>query len=171
MLPLDGDPAPFFTSEFNETFATFSPDGQWLAYVSNQNGYDGVYVRPYPGPEPATPISDGGASPVWSLDGRQIYYVQAGVLWAVDVIRGEELQPGRPAPHIDPWTGGTAPVRDYDVFADDSFVKRVLDDDGRSDLERFGATELQVIDLERFGATELQVILNWTEELKARVPN
>ena len=49
-------------------------------------------------------------------------------------------------------------MRSYDVFPDGSFVTSVRDDDGRSNLERFGATELHVI-------------LKWTEELKARLPN
>ena len=61
--------APFFTSEANESHATFSPDGRWLAYVSDQSGRFEVYVRPYPGPEPATLISgDGGQSPAWSVE-------------------------------------------------------------------------------------------------------
>ena len=79
--------------------ATFSPDGQWLAYEAQ----GGIYVRPYPGLEPATLISDAGHAPAWSPNGREIYYRQAGVLWAVDVTPGDEFQAGRPAPFIDPW--------------------------------------------------------------------
>ena len=55
VLPTDGTPAPFFTSEGFESYATFSPDGEWLAY----NGPGGIYVRPYPAAEPATLIADG----------------------------------------------------------------------------------------------------------------
>ena len=78
--------------------ATFSPDGQWFAYEAQ----GGIYVRPSTGPEPATLISDGGVAPAWSPDGREIYYRQAGVLWAVDVTPGDEFQAGRPAPLINP---------------------------------------------------------------------
>ena len=60
VLPPDGEPAPFFTSDETERWATFSPDGRWLAYVSGQTGESEVYVRPYPGPVPATRISSGG---------------------------------------------------------------------------------------------------------------
>ncbi len=158
VLPPDGGPAPFLTSEANERFPTFSPDGNWLAYTSNQSGRREVYVRPYPGPEPATLISgDGGGSPAWSPDGRQIYYNQGTVLMAVDVTAGDEFQVGRSAPLIHPWTFTIAPVRGYDVFPDGSFEIAVLDDD-RSLLEQFGVTEFHVI-------------LNFFEELKERVGN
>ena len=159
VLPPDGDPTPFFTSEATEQFPTFSPDGNWLAYTSNQSGRREVYVRPYPGPEPATLISgDGGTNPAWSPDGRQIYYIQpAGVLMAVDVTPGDEFQAGRAAPLIDPWTFSFTPVRGYDLFPDGSFVIAVADDD-RSRLEQFGVTEFHVI-------------LNFFEVLKARVGN
>jgi len=159
VLPPDGSPAPFFTSEENETYATFSPDGQWLAYVSDRSERREVYVRPYPGPEPATQISNLGRAPVWSPDGRKIYYRRPGVLMAVDVTPGDEFQVGPPVPFIDPWTFiGSARVRGYDVFPDGSFVAYTRENDGLSELERFGATELHVI-------------LNFFEELKARVPN
>ncbi len=74
---------------------------------------------------------------------------------AVDVTPGDEFQAGRPAPLIDPWTFGIAPVRGYDVFPDGSFVIGVADDE-RSYFEQFGATEFHVI-------------LNFFEELKERV--
>ncbi len=158
VLPPDGSPAPFFTSEATEEYPTFSPDGNWLAYTSNQSGRFEVYVRPYPGPEPATQISgNGGDNVAWSPDGRQIYYVQGGVLWAVDVTPGDEFQAGRPAPLIDPWPLGSQPVRRYDLFPDGSFVIWVEDDD------RSGS--------EQFGVTEFHVILNFFEELKERVGN
>ena len=117
-------------------------------------------MRPYPGPGPATLISDGGVSPAWSPDGLQIYFLRApGVLWAVDVTPGDEFQAGRPTPLIDPWPSGQSwPVRNYDVFPDGSFVFPGRDDDVRTPEERFGAAELHVI-------------LNWFEVLKERVPN
>ena len=65
VLPPDGSPAPFFTSEANESHATFSPDGRWLAYVSDQSGRFEVYVRPYPGPG----ASDADLRRRWSESG------------------------------------------------------------------------------------------------------
>ena len=160
VLPPGGSPAPFFTATSAVRYPSFSPDGEWLAYTSDESGRQEVYVRPYPGPEPATQISgDGGTNVAWSPDGRQIYYVspQPSVLMAVDVTPGDEFRAGRPAPLIDPWTFFREPTRGYDVFPDGSFVIAVEDDD-RSVFERLGTTEFQVI-------------LNWFEELKERVPN
>ena len=160
VLPPDGDPAPLFTSENDEFHAAFSHDGQWLAYASDRSGRPEVYVRPYPGPGPATRISvDGGMCPLWSPDGRQIYYAWRGVLVAVDVTPGvgADFQRGRPAPLIEPWTSMCAPVRAYDVFPDGSFVTTVAVDEGSP--------------VERFKTTEIQVVLNWFEELKARGGN
>ena len=127
----------------------------------------------YSGPEPATLISgDGGTNAAWSPDGRQIYYRQPsgpGVLMAVDVTPGDEFQAGRPALLIDPWTSNYGPVRAYDVFPDGSFVTVVRD----QDISQAGGDGGSILSrrLEQFGATELHVVLNFFEELKARVPN
>ncbi len=154
MLPPDGDPARFFTSEEFESYATFSPDGEWLAYAAP----GGIYVRPYPGAEPATLISDGGTAPVWSPDGLQIFYRESQVLWAVDVTPGDDFQVGRPVSLIDPWVGGTTPSRMYDVFSDGSFVRPVPDPN--ESVEDRQAT---------LRATELHIVLNWVEVLKQRM--
>jgi serine/threonine-protein kinase len=53
-----------------------SPDGKWIAYESDESGTFQVYVRPFPGPGPRYAVTvDGGESPVWSPDGRKLYYV------------------------------------------------------------------------------------------------
>ena len=63
MVPLTGDakPFPFLASEFNETGASFSPDGKWVVYLSNESGRDELYVVPFPGPGGKWQISTGGA--------------------------------------------------------------------------------------------------------------
>ena len=161
ILPPDGDPAPFFTSEDFERWAAFSPDGRWLAYASNRSGRNEVYVRPYPGPDPPTLISvDGGVEPAWSPDGRRIYYIQPGedrvLLMNVEVTPGDPFQVGRPVPLLDtfPRTFMFSPARGYDVMADGSIVLA---------LPRYDADLLQ-----NHGAAELHVILNWFEELRQR---
>jgi Tol biopolymer transport system component/predicted Ser/Thr protein kinase len=78
ILPLSGDrkPFPFLRSEFSERGAQFSPDGNWLAFVSNESGRFEVYVAPFPGPGAKLQIStSGGNSPRWRRDGREIFYV------------------------------------------------------------------------------------------------
>ena len=78
VLPLDGERRPFQFRETAATFqlgGTFSPDGGWVAYFSNESGRTEVYVSPFPGPGRATQIStEGGWDPRWSRDGKEIFY-------------------------------------------------------------------------------------------------
>ena len=72
-----GDPKsarPWFETPFRETAAAFSPDGRWVAYVSQESGAYEVFVRPYPGPGAGIKISEDAAEPLWSRDGRTLYY-------------------------------------------------------------------------------------------------
>jgi serine/threonine-protein kinase len=83
-MPIDGDeksgwnPGPaklFVEGSFIQVLSTFSPDGHWLAYASNESGMYEVYVRPFPGPGGRWQISAGGGSwPEWSRDGKQLFY-------------------------------------------------------------------------------------------------
>jgi serine/threonine protein kinase/Tol biopolymer transport system component len=77
---------PFRTTTFNETYATFSPDGHWLAFASDELGQFEVYVVPYPGPGPTCKVSIGGGSePRWSADGRELFYRRGTTAMVVDV--------------------------------------------------------------------------------------
>ena len=68
---------PFVTTSFNELSARFSPDGKWVAYTSDESGITQVYVKPFPGPGPRVSVSiDGGENPVWSRDGRRLFYAK-----------------------------------------------------------------------------------------------
>jgi Tol biopolymer transport system component len=61
---------------FNEPRASFSPDGRWLAYQSNESGKAEIYVQAFPNPGRKWQIStDGGIEPVWSPDGKELFYV------------------------------------------------------------------------------------------------
>jgi eukaryotic-like serine/threonine-protein kinase len=77
VLPLDGDhtPRPLIATRFNEQEGIFSPDGKWLAFVSNESGTDDVYVQPF-GREGLRSVvsSGGGVRPMWSHDGKSLYY-------------------------------------------------------------------------------------------------
>lgn len=71
----ESGPAAVVQSAFLETNATFSPDGQWLAYSSNETGRTEVYVAPYPpGAQRWRVSAGGGREPVWSPDGRALFY-------------------------------------------------------------------------------------------------
>jgi Tol biopolymer transport system component len=70
-----GQPKPFVNSAFSEAEPAFSPDGRWLAYVSDESGSYEAYVRPFPGPGGKWQISTGGGVlPKWSSNGKELFY-------------------------------------------------------------------------------------------------
>ena len=70
-----GEPKPFVNSTSIELEPSFSPDGRWLAYMSNESGSYEVYVRPFPGPGGKWQISTGGGLyPKWSRNGKELFY-------------------------------------------------------------------------------------------------
>jgi len=82
-LPLDGDRKPFqVVAHGANTFAidgALSPDGHWLAYASNESGQAEVYVVPFRGGQGKWQISqNGGNGPLWSKDGKTLYYANLG---------------------------------------------------------------------------------------------
>jgi serine/threonine protein kinase len=73
----DTKPVPYLQTEFREGAGQFSPDGQWVAYESEESGRREVYVRPFPSGAGKWRISsNGGERPRWRSDGRELYYLQ-----------------------------------------------------------------------------------------------
>jgi Tol biopolymer transport system component len=77
MLPLGGGKAePLFAANFPETDGQFSPDGEWIAYVSRESGREEVFLAPRGDPAKRQQVSvDGGGQPRWSRDGREIFFI------------------------------------------------------------------------------------------------
>ncbi|UCE41095.1 MAG: protein kinase [Candidatus Aminicenantes bacterium] len=154
IMKIDGDrkPEPFLHSRFNETQPLFSPDGRWIAYVTDESGRDEVYVQPYPGPGDLIPIStDGGMEPVWSPDGKVLYYrdVSGNKMMAVSFITEPELRVGKPQLLFEgKYYGGAPWGRNYDISPDGTRFIMITDE---SQSEK---------------PTQINVILNWSEELK-----
>jgi serine/threonine-protein kinase len=72
----DREARPYLATEFAEASPMISPDGSWLAYQSNESGRFEIYVRPFPDGGGRIPISNaGGIEPLWSRDGRELFYV------------------------------------------------------------------------------------------------
>jgi Tol biopolymer transport system component len=77
-LATGGAGKPYATSSFSEYRGTFSPDGRWLAYQSNESGRSEVYVQAFPEPGRKWQVStQGGGSPSWTRGGGQLFYVAA----------------------------------------------------------------------------------------------
>jgi Tol biopolymer transport system component len=95
----DGPPELVLKSAFSVFGAQMSPDGRWLAYVSNESGRNEIYVEPFRRPGERVRVSgDGGRTPKWRGDGREIFYRSGGTLMAVDVREGASgLEVGTPA--------------------------------------------------------------------------
>ena len=153
----DGSASEFLATPANESMAMFSPDGQWLAYVSNQSGQDEVYVRPYPQGSQRLISDGGGTAPIWSRNGQELYYRSlSGNLMAVPIQTSPSFVPGR-LRELFPVggvlrTSGNATAYDIDVSGERFImVSQAETPDGSS-------------------SQRINVVLNWFEELKARVP-
>ncbi|HLF15175.1 MAG TPA: protein kinase [Bacteroidota bacterium] len=102
VLPSDTTvkPFPYFASEFDETFAQFSPDGRWIAYASNESGRSDVYVQSFPRAGGRWQVSvDGGSQPRWRGDGGELYYIAPDLkLMAVEIRPGASFDYGLAKP-------------------------------------------------------------------------
>jgi hypothetical protein len=154
VVNLRGDPKPraVVNTPAFEGGADFSPDGRWLAYASDESGQMQVYLRPFPGPDRKSPVStQGGSSPRWSKDGKELFYRSGNRMMAVEVATDHELTLSRPQVLFEQRYafGRTVTGANYDVAADS---------------QRF------VMVKEEAGAGRFNLVLNWTEELKRLVP-
>ena len=147
---------PFLRTPFNEGGPVFSPDGHWIAYISDESGRPEIYVQPYPGPGGKWQIStEGGNEPAWNRNGRELFYRSGNKMMAVEVTTQPTFSAGKPKAlfegqyvPVSPGLTGTA----YDVSADGQRFLMVKE------------TEASI------SATQINVVLNWFEELKRRAP-
>jgi len=151
--PCDRKARSFLKTPANETAPKFSPDGHWLAYVSDESGRFEVYVQPYPGPGGKWQIStDGGTEPVWNPSGGELFYRADERMMAVPVTRRPGFSAGKPAVLFEgTWLPTPATLPNYDVSPD-----------GKRFLMLKPADEEQ-------GDRQIVVVQNWFEELKRRM--
>jgi dipeptidyl aminopeptidase/acylaminoacyl peptidase len=92
------EPTAFLQTEFDEGVGRFSPDGRWMAYVSNESGICEVYVQPFPPSGGKYQVSmNGGEQPVWRSDGKELFYLTPdGMLMAVPIDGTSPLELGSP---------------------------------------------------------------------------
>jgi eukaryotic-like serine/threonine-protein kinase len=162
VLPMDGDrkARSLLASRFAETGADFSPDGQWLAYSSNESGHWDVHVRSYPSLRTKQIIAR-GMSPIWRRDGKELFYLvpEAGAavrtsVMAVPVRTQPALSFGTPRRLFGGRYGRVFPARSYDVTADGM---------------KFLMAEFN--EAPAVPVTDIVLVLNWFEELKGRGVN
>jgi Tol biopolymer transport system component/predicted Ser/Thr protein kinase len=93
----DGKASPYLETEFNEGEPSFSPDGKWISYVSNESGKNEIYVRSFPDTGGKWQISTAsGEDPLWSRDGTEIFYDSGTKLIAVPVKTAPAFEAGTP---------------------------------------------------------------------------
>jgi serine/threonine protein kinase len=150
VLPFTGGRKPFayVHTEFNETFPRISPDGRWLAYQSSESKRREIYVVSFPQPGGKWPVSNGGGrAPVWSRDGRELYYYSAdNKIMAVEVKPGDQFQFGVPKA---------------------LFTVRFSFDAGRFEVNKDGRFLLPAL-VEQDASAPITVVLNWPELLKKK---
>jgi Tol biopolymer transport system component len=153
-----GEPIPFVNSRFNELTPAFSPDGRWLAYASDESGTSlEVYVRPYPGPGGKWQISTGGGvEPVWSLNGRELFY---------KALNGTNIMAVSYTASADTFRSGTPQLASPSEMTS---VGPSYNFSPHPDGQRFAV--LKAPDTGTSGTTRIDIVLNWLEELKEKVP-
>ena len=144
--------------------AVFSPDGRWVAYASQEGrALSAVYVQPFPPTGAKYQISknaDVGHHPMWSPDGTELWFgmgVGVAPLNAVRITTQPSFTVGEAMPVPRPFQGAVPSLeRPYDISRDGQHFLGLID----AAQTPSGAP----------AAPQIQVVLNWFEELKARVP-
>jgi Tol biopolymer transport system component len=142
---------PFLQTDADEMQAKFSPDGKWVAYVSNESGRSEVYIRPFPPAAGKWQVStDGGIQPHWRADGDELFYLSSDHrLMSVEVNTSDSnFEHRSPTALFSTRVGGIDTPGDfYDVTHDGKrFILNTLVAEG--------------------AYTPITVMLNWTGEVK-----
>ncbi len=146
----DGKPEirPLVATRASETGPQISPDGRWIAYISDESGENEVYVQPFPSGSGKWRISSGGGSlPRWAPDGKRIYFTRREEIFSVPLT----ISVGQ--------AGGTIAVgREERVMATQGLNSFDVSPNGKT-----------IIVAQRGVGTlpdKFHVVLNWFEELK-----
>ena len=123
MLPMQGERKPwvFLRTPALEGGAVFSPDGHWLAYISDESGSRQVYVQPFPGPGERRQVSvGGGVEPMWAHTGRELFFRDGDKRMSVEIVTEPALSVGLPKVLFEaPFQNSPGTRANYDVAPDD----------------------------------------------------
>ena len=154
--PKLGKPELILGTPYREYGSSFSPDGRWLAYQSDETGPFQAYVRPFPGPGGRWQISsDGGVFPFWSKDGRELFFqgLDGSLMVAGYTAGGDSFNPGKPRAWPD-LTPNAIFTGTFHVAPDGKHAAVILPD---------GAEKQKPI-------THLTLLLNFFDELQRKAP-
>ena len=146
----DCQPRKYITSDFSEVQGKLSPDGKWMAYVSNESGTYEVYVQPFPVLGQKVRVSKGGGThPHWRRDGKELFYHASDSQLMAVAVKGENhFEVGVATALFDVGDfGGGLSLYPYDVTAD-------------------GQRFLLLKPVEQTSSQAITVVLNWTAGLK-----
>jgi Tol biopolymer transport system component len=155
LMKLDGDRTSqhLFPAPAGESDGQFSPDGKWIAYQANVSSRQEVYVSPFPGPGPRRQVStNGGLEPLWSRDGRELFFQNGSQLMGVTVTPGAEWSASQP--HV--------VYEGRFLSASNGNTSSSINRDGTRFLR------IQLVEPER-AITHVDLVLNWFSELQQRV--
>jgi serine/threonine protein kinase/Tol biopolymer transport system component len=150
-LQIDGERKPelILRTDRRQGFPRVSPDGNWVVYVADESSRREVFVRSYPELGATHKVSiDGGREPVWSRDGRRIYYRKGKQMLAVNVDFRPAISFGQPRILFE---------GEYDAAEVGHQHFEISHDDTRFLMVKHG---------EPLGPREVRVVLNWSEELR-----
>jgi Tol biopolymer transport system component len=163
IMSMEGDHerTSLLSEKYIEAQPKISPDGKWMAYASDESGKAEIYVRPFPDVNKGRwQVSvNGGDTPLWSPDGREIFYRNGDSVMAVPVETEQGFKPGKPEELF----RGTYTAYSLVTYANAWDISP----DGKRFLMMKGAG---VFGSDAAGPRKINIVLNWDEELKQRVP-
>jgi serine/threonine-protein kinase len=140
-------------SDSTEFAPALSPDGRWLAYVSDRSGQHEIWVQRYSDGAPVRVSNGGGNEPLWSADGHELFYRQGDAVMAVAVDTSNEFSFAAPKRLFSgPYLQGRGDARGYDVGRDGRFLMILAGEENRA-----------------VAPATIVVVQNFGEELKQRV--
>jgi dipeptidyl aminopeptidase/acylaminoacyl peptidase len=150
-LSPDGHTSPLVVTPFNENEASVSPDGRFVAYISDESGRNEVYAIPASGKGQRVAISlEGGTGPVWSRDGRELFYRAGDNLMSVQVRTRGDLVLGARRKLLDLSGYDSGLFHEFDVSSDGQRFLLIRSDPASRPVR-------------------LDIILNWFNELRRKV--
>jgi Tol biopolymer transport system component len=160
-METDNEWSPLLHEKHNETAPRISPDGRWIAHISDETGQNEIYVRPFPEVDGGRwqVSTSGGIGPLWSPDGKELFYRSGDAVMAISV----ETEP-------------TFSLGISKILFRGSYISTISGNPEMWDMHPDGKRFLMMKEatsdasVEGTSPPKINIVLNWFEELKERVP-